>query len=1027
MCLRSIIHRLFNDRRLGKRGKLSGKSGLFLITFFLSLLLVINYSVAEWSTSIPDAVYISKTQYKYRTRIQKESTVSSEEGWTLYKEVPGTWGEWVSNGAISVAESLDLEVKTVSHPETSVITGYSYSRYKYYNSSNGSTYLTYGEGWAKSHGYSGSWEYTTVSSPLSAYRQYDGVQAYGNSGNFWFYQKENRSVTQEAYTEYQYRTRSRTYILSKWTEWSSWQDEAVVSSDSIDVETRTLYAPNGEYLPSTIYVGRESSVTLVAGTACQLRYSNNEDGLNWLSNNPDIAAVDSNGYLSAYSTGITTVTVAGKSIEVSVISKADIMIPSGIDLIENSGFEGDLFTSVDMRNVSTIGEKAFANNNRLKLVILNGQTVVSETAFVGSNNVIVASADSVPNVSLPYYVLGPVKNSIDVSSVVLNQNSVTLAKGRDIVLTATVFPENATNLQINWISSNADVATVSPNGVVTGMTVGTSIITASASNGKKASCIVMVTPVYVSSISLDKSIMSIVKGKTGALSVATQPTDAFNKNISWSSSNTAVATVTDNGIVNAISEGTATIIATASDGHGATAQCAVTVTPSTITGDQYFTSITAESITTLDATIRFKFSVSPNPTDGGFYFGTSTSNLRLVKSESYNDTSYTVNNVFFNVNKYWGILNSNTTYYYQVYYVYDGVTYNSSIHSFKTLQEATISPTNESYTVGQNETLQLSVSTSPSGASVTWTSSDSSVASINSSGLVTGISGGTVIITATASANGSNATATFTVEVNPIRYHLLLVANYNYSKSQVMKWYNIIGSDANDWLLEHDFLGFFTGQDTWSPSPSKVNDAEGIARAYRAMATRQGVTPDVHMYTDISKSKVLSLISETFSSSDYNDVNLLYCGAHGSNTAEMYLQSGERIAPVTLASAFNNIQGRNIILVSCCYAGGFAHTMTNYPYATISGIAACSASEYSWSNRYGGTEYSTDIYYFLKGIGFDGSSTMYADSDGNGKVTLGEIANYMSDGVFNETSKSSNETQHLQQSIRDSSIIVYQR
>lgn len=1015
--------RFFQCRRAGRQ---IGICSFLLVAMILALLFAISSASADWSTSIPDAVYITKMQYRYRTRITKESASNSEEGWTLYQEVPGSWSDWISNGTTPLTGSLDFEVRTVNHPEVTTVTGYSYRRYKYYNSSNGSNYLTYGENWANSHGYSGSWQYTTVSSPLPEYKNYDGVQSYGSAGDFWFYPTENRTVTQAAYIEYQYRTRSRTYILSKWTEWSQWQDEAIISSESIDVETRTLYAPNSDFLPSTILVGRELSVTLVAGTACQLRYSNNEAGLNWLSTNPDVAAVDPNGYLSAYNAGTTTVSVGGKSIEVLVVSSADMMFPSGINQIENSAFEGDMFTSVDIRNASIIGEKAFANDTRLKLAILNGQAAISGTAFEGSNNVVIASVNSAPNTSLPYYVLGRVQNYIAVSSVELNQSSVTIAMGRDVTLTATVLPENATNPRINWSSSNAAVATVSSNGKVIGLTEGTSVITASANNGKKATCTVTVTPVYVSSISLNYSNLSIIKGRTATLSATVQPSDSTNKNITWNSSNSAVATVNTSGTVNAISEGTAIITATAADGHGATAQCTVTVTPTTVAGDGYFTSINAESITTSDATIRFKFSVSPNPTEGGFYFGTSSSNLSLVKSESYIGHSNTVNNVFFNINKYWGTLSANTTYYYRVYYVYDGVTYNSAVHSFTTLQTASISPTSGSYTVGQNEALQLSVTASPSGASVSWSSSNSAIASVNSSGLVTGVSGGSVTITATASANGTSATASFTVTVNPIEYHVLLIVNYRYSKSQVMEWYNVLASDFNDWMEDHDFLGIWDGGGKWTPSPAKVNDGEGIARAYRAMATRKGVTPDVHMYTDISKSSVLSLIPETFGSSDYNDVNLFYYGGHGASTAEMYLQSGETIAPVNLAGAFRNIQGRNIVLASCCYSGGFAHTMTNYPYATISGIAACSASEYSWSKLYGGTEYSLDTYNFLKGIGFNGSSTMYADSNGDGKVTLGEIANYMNNGVSNDAS-SLGVTQHLQQSIRDSSIIIYQR
>ena len=1009
----------------GNRFSKGIRTGSFFAVL-LTIVLIMSFACAEWLTNAPDAVYVTKTQYRFRNRITKESTVVAEDGWELYREVPGAWSDWISNGTTYMSGSVDCEARTIAHPEVTAVTGYSYSRYIYYNSSVGKNYLTYGENWANSHGYSGHWEYTTVSSPLPHYKQYDGVQAYGTSSGFWFYETENRTVTQAAYTEYQYRTRSRTYVLSQWTEWSEWSDQAATVNEDTEVQTRLLYAENTDYLPSTIVVGRIPTVTLIAGTACQLRYANNEPGLEWKSSDSDVAAVDMNGYLSAYTPGITMVTVGNASIEVTVISKASLTLPSGTRTVEDYAFQGVQFDSVDARNATTLGDGAFAENARLKLVMMNGNTKISATTFDGAPNAVAAVSSKPEYVSIPYYVIGNIKPYIPVSSVAMNQDPLTVAIGKTVTLTAAVSPAGATNPILTWKSSNTSIVTVTADGTVTGMSIGSAVITAGTSNGKEAKCTVNVTPVCVSSISLNTKNLSVIRGKTARLTAAVQPSDATNKDVTWRSSNTAIATVGSDGTVTGLSEGSATITAEAADGSGAYDTCTVTITPTSVTSDSCFTYINAESVTVSDATIRYKFSVSPNPTDGGFYFGTSSSNLRLVKSESYNGISYTVNDVFFNINKYWGALSANTTYYYQVYYVHNGVTYNSTVHSFRTLQSASVSPTGGSYTVGQYETLQLGVTASPDGASVSWSSSDSSIASVNSSGLVTGIKGGSVTVTATASANGTNASASFTVAVNPIRYRVLLIVNYKYSKSQVMKWYNVLASDFDEWMEDHDFLGIWNGGEKWTPSPAKVNDGEGLARAYRAMATRQGVTPDVHMYTDISKSRVLSLIKETFGDSDYNDVNLFYYGGHGAKTAEMYLQSGETIAPVTLAGAFRNIQGRNIVLASCCYSGGFAHTMTNYPYATISGIAACSADEYSWSKGYGGTEYSLDTYNFLKGIGFGGSSGMYADSNGDGKVTLGEIANYMSRGVSADAA-SVGETQHLQKSIRDESIIVYER
>lgn len=98
--------------------------------------------------------------------------------------------------------------------------------------------------------------------------------------------------------------------------------------------------------------------------------------------------------------------------------------------------------------------------------------------------------------------------------------------------------------------------------------------------------------VKVNGISVDKTNMSLMVGGTGAVTATVSPSNATNKNIAWSSSNTSVATVSDNGLITGIGVGTAAITATAADG-GFTASCTinikapldVTIMPQTETSD----------------------------------------------------------------------------------------------------------------------------------------------------------------------------------------------------------------------------------------------------------------------------------------------------------------------------------------------------------------------------------------------------------------------------------------------------------
>lgn len=223
-----------------------------------------------------------------------------------------------------------------------------------------------------------------------------------------------------------------------------------------------------------------------------------------------------------------------------------------------------------------------------------------------------------------------------VSGVTLSQDDAVLTVGGEtLTLTATVAPANAKDKTVTWTTSNDAVATVDANGVVTAVSAGTATITATATNGtddtsddKTATCTVTVTQNYkvtladgtedsgnwtispanpqpgdvvtityggtkkvksvkavkkaavikVTIITLNKTETTINVGSTETLSVtAIDPSNATDKTYTWNSDNTAVATVDADGVVTAKAAGTANITATANDGSGVTATCAVTV------------------------------------------------------------------------------------------------------------------------------------------------------------------------------------------------------------------------------------------------------------------------------------------------------------------------------------------------------------------------------------------------------------------------------------------------------------------
>ncbi|NJM16448.1 MAG: Ig domain-containing protein, partial [Bacteroidales bacterium] len=122
--------------------------------------------------------------------------------------------------------------------------------------------------------------------------------------------------------------------------------------------------------------------------------------------------------------------------------------------------------------------------------------------------------------------------------------------GQAVTLTANVLPVNATNPSVTWSSSNTAVATVS-YGTVTAVGIGAATITVTTvDGGYTATCAITVAPIHPTSVSITNCpSANLALGATHDLNEAVLPANATNKTVSWSSSNTSVATVNTSGLV----------------------------------------------------------------------------------------------------------------------------------------------------------------------------------------------------------------------------------------------------------------------------------------------------------------------------------------------------------------------------------------------------------------------------------------------------------------------------------------------
>ena len=248
-------------------------------------------------------------------------------------------------------------------------------------------------------------------------------------------------------------------------------------------------------------------------------------------------------------------------------SLTNITIPEGVTSIGGGAFSFcRSLTSIALPNsIIRIDNLAFNACTALKDVYYSGTEEQWNAINIKIDN------DCLINATIHFQSSGDVK----VSGISLDRASISVSIGSSEQLNASVKPENAQNKTVHWESSNPAVASVSA-GLVTAKSKGTAIITARTDDGGyTATCTVTVSQ-PVTGISLNQSSISIIKGKTYQLSASIQPSGASNRNVTWSSSNSNIATVSSSGKVSAKAAGTATITVTTKDGSK-TAKCTVTV------------------------------------------------------------------------------------------------------------------------------------------------------------------------------------------------------------------------------------------------------------------------------------------------------------------------------------------------------------------------------------------------------------------------------------------------------------------
>lgn len=343
-------------------------------------------------------------------------------------------------------------------------------------------------------------------------------------------------------------------------------DDWLVHVDPIKVSSITITPYS-----STLYVGQ--SVYLYEDISPS-NASNKE--VKWESLNTNIAEVNNFGLVQAKKAGSTKIRCtaedgSGKYGECSITVNDPIAV-TGLKLNPTT-------VTMNVRDKYTLTHTISPTNATYKDV--KWSTSKSSVATVSSGTITAVgkgeadiTCTSVDNNSVSA-ICHVVVNSVPVESISLDCKNATLGLNEKKQINATIFPSNATALTPKWESSNSQVAEVNQSGYVTAKSEGKTTIKCSASDdsGVYVTCEISVSNYKPTSISLPQSITIGVK-ETTPLTCTIQPSNATTT-LSWSSANEQIASVTKDGVIKGIKEGSTVI--TVKTSEGLSAKCNVTV------------------------------------------------------------------------------------------------------------------------------------------------------------------------------------------------------------------------------------------------------------------------------------------------------------------------------------------------------------------------------------------------------------------------------------------------------------------
>ena len=514
---------------------------------------------------------------------------------------------------------------------------------------------------------------------------------------------------------------------------------SVISEDGIKVASCTVTVR--EPVTSIQLDVHRVTTSLLTGTY-QLTYTIEPKGegvnrdVTWTSSAPDIATVSENGLVTFLKPGKATIVVKtiDGGISGNLIDTCEFYINNPVTSVDLDYTDITLKMGEEFRLTALVLPEDASDKTVLWSSSDTNVATVNENGMVtavnsGSATILCKSADSGETSMCNVTVYQPV------TGVTISNESMTVRKGQEFWLNATCQPENAMNKLIIWSSSDTSIATVDKNGKVTAVEPGDCVITAtSQDSGVTARCSLTVTQ-PITGISLNTNAKTILAGEKFVIIPTIEPLDADNKNVTYTSSDTSVATVDSDGIVTGV-RGGKTVIIVKTEERGLIASCLVTV--------QEFVSsvnITQDSAQmNLGAVLQLQAEVL-NETATNRKLTWSSTNNGILQVDSTGKVT---------------AVGMGTATIYAYATDGSGLYDTCQITVIKPVGSIVIQPS--SVTVSEGKTARVTATVYPADASIQdieWSSSDPTVATVDYNGEITGITKGICKIFATSS-DGNN-------------------------------------------------------------------------------------------------------------------------------------------------------------------------------------------------------------------------------------------------------------------------------